>query len=266
LSRAVAIAAGSQVFVYGGFTSTGTTTAEILRFDPATGKVGAVGALAVPVHDAAGVALGGEALIIGGGNKHPLSIVQRVDASGVSRVIGNLPAPRADLSVASVGTSALIIGGGASGVLDRPILATDDGVHFRQVATLLLGVRYAAVAAAGGMVYVIGGVGAAGDRAEIQRIDPVTGDVTVIGRMPQPVSHASAINIAGRLLVIGGRRSGDAQDAIWEVDLQTGATRLIGRLPQPVSDFATAVIDQTGYLIGGETDTQVRSIVSITVP
>jgi N-acetylneuraminic acid mutarotase len=150
-------------------------------------------------------------------------------------------------------------------VLDRQILATEDGVHFRVLATLLVGVRYAAVAETGGLIYVIGGAGAADDRTEIQRIDPATGKVDVIGRMPQAISHASAIVTGGRILVVGGRSAGKAQDAIWQVDVGTGTTHLAARLPQPVSDFAAAVIGGTGYVIGGETSTQVASIVSIVV-
>lgn len=83
--------------------------------------------------------------------------------------------------------------------------------------------------------------------------------------MPQPISHASAIVIGGRILVLGGRMAGKAQDTIWQVDIGTGATRMVGRLPQPLSDFATAVLGGTGYAIGGETSTQVASIVAIVV-
>jgi N-acetylneuraminic acid mutarotase len=251
--------------VYGGFASTGSTTGAILGFDPAGGQLDALGALAVPVHDAAGVAVGGATLIFGGGSAVPVSVVQRIDSSAVARVVGNLPAARADLSAVSIGNSAIVIGGGAFGVLDRQILATEDGVHFRVLATLLVGVRYAAVAETGGLIYVIGGAGAADDRTEIQRIDPATGKVDVIGRMPQAISHASAIVTGGRILVVGGRSAGKAQDAIWQVDVGTGTTHLAARLPQPVSDFAAAVIGGTGYVIGGETSTQVASIVSIVV-
>ncbi len=263
LSRAVAIVIRTRIFIYGGFASTGSTTGAILGFDPGAGTMSPLGALAVPVHDAAGVAVGGATLIFGGGNTAPVSVVQRIDSSAVASVVGNLPAPRADLSAVSIGNSAIVIGGGASGVLDRQILATEDGVHFRVMAKLLAGVRYAAVAESGGLIYVIGGVGAAGERTDIQRIDPATGKVDVIGRMPQPISHASAIVTGGRMLVVGGRSAGKAQDAIWQVDVDTGTTHLVGRLPQPVSDFATAVIGGTGYVIGGETSTQVATMVSI---
>jgi hypothetical protein len=263
LSREVAIVVGTQVIVYGGFSSSGSTTTAILAFDPGAGTITRIGALAVPVHDAAGVALGGASWIFGGGNSAVVSAVQRIDASAVGSVVGHLPAARADLSAVSIGASAFVIAGGVSGALDRRVLATEDGAHFRVVATLLQGVRYAAVAEAGGLIYVIGGVGAGGDRTDIQRVDPATGTVDVIGQMPNPISHASALVRDGRILVIGGRSGGKAQDAIWQVAVGTGATRLVGRLPRPLSDFATADLAGTIYLIGGETSTQVASIVSL---
>lgn len=255
----------TRIMIFGGFDSTGSTTAAILAFDPSAGQVSRVGQLAVPVHDAAGVAVGGTFFVLGGGSTAPVSVVQQIDSNGVSHVIGHLPATRADLSAVSIGSSAIVVGGGASGLLDRRVLATEDGIHFRVLGTLQVGVRYAAVAEIGGLIYVIGGVGPAGDRTEIQRIDPATGAVTVIGNMPESISHASAIIIGGRMLVVGGRHGGQPQDTIWQLDVATGMTHLAGRLPRPISDFATAVIGGTGYLIGGEITAPVASIVSIVV-
>jgi hypothetical protein len=263
LGREVAIVVGTQVIVYGGFASTGSTTNAILAFDPGAGTITRIGALAVSVHDAAGVALGGVTWIFGGGNSAVVSAVQRIDSNAVGSVVGHLPAARADLSAVSIGPSAFVIAGGASGVMDRSVLATEDGTRFRVVATLLYGVRYAAVAEAGGLIYVIGGVGAGGDRTDMQRVDPATGKVDLIGQMPEPISHAWAIVRDGRLLVIGGRSAGQPQDAIWEVAVGSGSTRLVGRLPQPLSDFAIADVAGTIYVIGGETSTQVASIVAL---
>jgi len=265
LSRSVAIAVGGSINVYGGFASTGSTTAEILAFDPPAARVGALGALAVPVHDAAGVALDGGVMIFGGGSGAPESVVQRVDSDGVARVIGNLPGARADLGAVAIGNSAIVVGGGVPGGLAPEVLATEDGVQFRVVATLLSPVRYPAVAEAGGRIYVIGGEGVAGETADMQRIDLATGQVEVIGRMPNPISHASAMVIGGRIFVVGGRSAGTAQDAIWQVDPVTGTSRLVARLPQPASDFPLAVIGRVGYAIGGETDTLVASIVAIVI-
>ena len=265
LSRSVAITIGSRIEVYGGFASTGSTTGEILAFDPGASHVGALGQLAVPVHDAAGVMLAGAVMIFGGGSGAPESVVQRVDPSGIARVIGNLPAARADLGAVAIGNSAMVLGGGAFGLLPPEVLATEDGVQFRIVATLLSAVRYPAVAETGGWIYVIGGEGEAGETADIQRIDLATGEVEVIGRLPNPISHASAMVIGGRIFVVGGRSAGSAQDAIWQVDAVTGDSHLVARLPQPASDFALAVLGRVGYAIGGETDALVDSIVAIVV-
>jgi hypothetical protein len=227
--------------------------------------VSAGGELAIPVHDAAGVLLGGSVMIFGGGSGAPESVVQRVDSDGLARVVGYLPAARADLGAVAVGNTAIVLAGGAFGALPPEVLATEDGVQFRVVANLLSAVRYPAVAETGGRIYVIGGEGAAGETADIQRIDLATSEVDVIGRMPNPISHASAMVIGARIFVVGGRSAGFAQDAIWQVDPVTGASRLVARLPQPASDFASAVVGRVGYAIGGETDTLVASIVAIVV-
>lgn len=234
-------------------------------FDPAAGNVSVAGEMAVPVHDAAGVLLGGAATIFGGGSAAPTDVVQRADSQRLGRVIGSLPTPRADLTAVAIGDSAYVLGGGASGLLPPQVLATDDGVQFRVVATLHSGARYPAIAETGGLIYLIGGEAATGERAEIQRFDLATGEVEVIGQMPNPISHASAMVLNGRIFVVGGRSGGIAQDAIWQVDAVTGTARLVGRLPQPVSDFAVAVVGGVGYAIGGETDARIASVVAIVV-
>jgi hypothetical protein len=251
--------------VYGGFASTGLTTGEIVAFDPATGQLSIAGGLAVPVHDAAGVAIGGGVTIFGGGSGEPTAVVQRVDAQGHAQVVGDLPTPRADLSAVAIGDSAFILGGGASGLLPAEILATADGMQFRVAGTLPTAVRYAAAAETEGRIYLIGGTGAAGETAGIQRFDPATGDVQLIGQMPSPISHASAMVLDGRLFVVGGRSAGVAQDGIWQVDPVTGSTRLVGHLPQPTSDLMVAVLGAAGYAIGGETDSPIATIVEIVV-
>jgi len=265
LSRAVAIVIADRIAMYGGFASTGLTTGEIVTFDPVTGQLSSVGMLAVPVHDAAGVALGDGVTVFGGGSGAPTAVVQHVDAQGLARVVGNLPTPRADLSAVAIGDSAFVLAGGASGLLPPEILASKDGVQFLVAGTLRTAVRYAAVAETEGVIYLIGGAGAAGETADIQRFDPTTGQVELIGQMPNPISHASAMVLDGRIFVVGGRSGGIAQDAIWQVDPVSGATRLAGHLPQAASDFALAVIGGAGYAIGGETDTPIATIVEIVV-
>jgi hypothetical protein len=261
VSRAVAFGVGRNVLLAGGLTRSGTTT-TILEVDLARGRVVVIGHLAAAVHDAAGAIVGNTPMVFGGGNRAPGSVVQLAGA-GTGSTVGNLPAPRADLAAADLAGETIVVGGGTPARLDRAVLATTDGVRFRAVASLAVGVRYPAVAAIGGLLFVIGGTDGSHELAQIQRFDPATGSVTVLGSLPQGLAHASALVIAGHLLVAGGRTGGTAQDAIWEVDPATGAATLIGRLPWAVSDAAAIVVDGVGYLLGGETDSLRTSIVSI---
>ena len=262
LSRAVAVADGGSVLVCGGLTLTGATTGAVVRVDPASGQVRVVGRLALAVHDAAVAQLGSANLIFGGGNTAPLAAVQQLDGA-TAVVVGQLPAPRADLTAVSVGGEVLVVGGGTAAGPDDEVLATSDGTRYRTVARLAVAVRYPAVAALDGMVYVIGGATPTGNSDAIQRIDPASGRVSVIGHLPAPMSHASAVVIGGSLFVAGGRGAGGPLDRIWWLDPRSGGVAPAGRLPLAVSDMAVAVVDGRALLIGGETDTQITSIVSL---
>jgi N-acetylneuraminic acid mutarotase len=182
-------------------------------------------------------------------------VVQRVALSGASATMARLPLARADLAAVEVGGQVLVVGGGTPVRYDRNILATSDGRRFRTIGSLRIGVRYPAVAAFDGRLFVVGGSTPSGDTREIQVIDPTTGAVSIAGRLPFGLSHASALVVDGELLVAGGRRAGVAQARVWRLDIgsdgRVTATR-IGQLPYPISDAAAVVVDGTGYLLGGE--------------
>jgi hypothetical protein len=247
----------------GGLTSAGTTTGSILSIDPRSGLVSGIGTLATPVHDAAGAVLGGSGLILGGGSVYAGAVVQRIGATGGATVVGHLPAVRADLAAVSVDREIVVVGGGTPASPDDRVLAATDGRHFRTVATLLIGVRYPAVAVAGGLVYVIGGSTLSADTDVIQAVDPLTGVVRIVGHLAHRLSHASAFVVGGTLLIAGGRVAGRAQDGVWQLDIASGIVSSAGWLPYPVSDAATAVIAGTGYLIGGEGRGSLASIITI---
>jgi hypothetical protein len=261
VSRAVALADGLAVLLAGGLTRAGTTSA-VLRLDLSGAGVTTVGHLAQAVHDAGGAIVGGSPMVFGGGNLVPGRVVQRA-GPGAGAVVGSLPVARADLSAVDMAGRAFVIGGGTPARLDPAVLVTTDGIHFKAFATLLAGVRYPAVAVADGFILAIGGTDGTRDVADIQLIDPATGSVRVIGHLPDGLSHAAALVVGRHLLVAGGRSGGIAQDTIWEIDPVTGNAIRAGRLPAAVSDAAAIVVNGVGYLIGGETDTLVASIVSI---
>jgi hypothetical protein len=262
LTRASAAVVGTSIIIAGGIAGSGTT-ARILRYTPSDGAITAIGSLREAVHDAAAALAGGTMLVLGGGATVAGSAVQAIGPSGAGSLIGQLPAPRADLGAATVAAEAIAAGGWTGSALDRRVLATTDGRTFRVVATLPIGVRYPAVAALDGLVYVIGGAGSKGDIAAIQVVDPAAGSARIAGQLPYPLAEATAVVVGGRLLVAGGRRGSTASDAILEVVPSSFAVRGVGTLPGPRADAAGAVVGTVAYLVGGEDAGPLDTIVEL---
>ena len=263
-SRSVALALGSEILVCGGLTSAGTT-GSILRINLSSGVVSAGGTLPAPVHDAGGAVLNGAGFIFGGGRFGPGATAQRVGAAGTAASTGRLPADRADLVAVAIPGQLVLVGGGTTTFYDRRVLATTDGIHFSTIATLLVGVRYPAVAVLNGLIYVIGGSTPAGSSAAIQELNPHTGSVRLVGHLAHGLSDASAFVLGESLFIAGGRTAGRAQDALLELNATTGGVRQVGRLPYAVADLAVVVVGTTGYLIGGETPGLVASVITVSL-
>ncbi|MDQ1701304.1 MAG: hypothetical protein QOF57_556 [Frankiaceae bacterium] len=264
LSRMAATTDGSRVILLGGLRN-GASSADVFAFDPVTHRVRRLGALEKPVHDTAAGTAGGTVMLVGGGAATEAADVQALQVSGGTRRVGTLPQPRSDLSVVTVGSTLYVVGG-YTGAADTPdILATTDGVHFRVVGRLKVTVRYAAVVAVGTDIWVIGGDHQFAPTAVVQRIDTLTGRVTLVGRLAHPLGHASAwLTPAGTVLVAGGTLTNSTRtDAISRFDPRTLALTRVARLPRPTSDMGVAVVGGVAYLFGGETPARIGGIVSV---
>ncbi len=68
-----------------------------------------------------------------------------------------------------------------------------------------VGLRYAAATAVGGRILIIGGSAPDGASSAIYRFDPASGQVREIGRLPQPITHASAAALGAFVYLVGGR-------------------------------------------------------------
>ena len=253
-SRAVAIVDGGRVLVLGGLAG-GTSTPSVLSIDPAAGVVTHAGALAEAVHDAAGAVVGGEPHVFGGGAATTVDAVQTYSASG-SRVTGHLPRPRSDLAAVSTGSTAYIAGGFDGARLSPYVLSTTDGTTFKIAGTLQTAVRYPAVAAFDGAVFVIGGSTAATESSAtgqvdlVQRFDVPSGRTTVVAHVPLTLAHASAFVLGGELFVAGGVQGRRPLAEIYRVDGSSVVPA--GTLPGPRSDAAVATVGDSTYLLGGE--------------
>lgn len=253
ISGEVALRDRGSLLVVGGLDASDRSTAGVLRIDPRTGRAREAGSLAQPAHDQAGAVLpSGRVLIFGGGGTTAQAAVQELVPGGVGRPVGRLPTARSDLDAAVVDGRALAIGGYDGSRALPDVLATTDGRRLAEVARLPVPVRYPAVAATGGAVYVIGGERTDGqDSTAIQRVDVARRTARVVGRLPVRLAHASATVLGGRVYILGGRADGATSDRVWRLDPRTAAVTTAGRLPHPVANAAVADVAGDAYLVGG---------------
>ncbi len=270
----------SQLTILGGYDGN-ASAAGVYDLDTTNGGLKLVGDLAIPTHDAAGAVIGGRDVIFGGGDVNSDAEVQALTpgpGKPTAAAIGLLPDSRSDCFAVSIGGSVYVVGGydGSSG--DPTVLATTDGRSFTSVATLALPVRYPAVAALGGNIYVIGGeaVGGADNGTavrDIQVVNPLTGSARILGSIPEPLEGASAVTIDGHIYVAGGSTTSSgtttaisSTPTIWAFDPLTGKMLHAGTLRVAVSNAGIAVIGTTAWLVGGETDGAPTSAVQMFHP
>ena len=258
LSREVALPAAGGLLLAGGLTARGTSTDAVTSLDPVTGGTRLTGHLAAATHDAAGAILGGHTYLFGGGTVTSVPTVQAFaagTAAGVAAkgtVVGQLPAARSDASGVTAGSVAYVIGGYDGTSWDPRVLATRDGQHFRVAARLPVPVRYAAVAAGAGEIWVFGGQAPSGATSAIQRINLATGQATVVGHLFAPLQGAAAIVLDGQVYLAGGVAAGATSRVVYRFDPATSSVSAVGQLPVPVAYAAAAVVGDVGYLVGGE--------------
>jgi N-acetylneuraminic acid mutarotase len=169
----------------------------------------------------------------------------------------------------AIGSTAYVVGGYDGTAGEPAVLATSDGQTFRAVATLPVPVRYPAVAALGGLLYVLGGEAVDGAQAgepvdDVQVVDPARHAARVAGHLSRPIEGAAAAVLGGRIYLAGGD-SDPAPGAgaagtpvtvatVWRYDPRRGTAAVVSRLPVAVSHAGVAVSGSTAWLVGGETD------------
>src|SRR5439155_23643405 len=89
------------------------------------------------------------------------------------------------------------------------------------------------------------------DSDAIQSIDVRSHRAKLIGRLPTPLSHASAVALGGRVFILGGRIGGVATDRVLSFEAGEARVKPAGHLPTAVTNAAAASAGGTGYLIGG---------------
>ncbi len=275
LSRSVVLPAsnGRSLVVAGGLQSNGSSAAGIYEVNPLSGAATQIGQLTAPLHDAAGVVLGGAGYVFGGGDSVSLPAAERLaslggsPATATATAVHPLPAPRSDDSAVTIGSVAYVLGGWDGSTGDAAVMATQNGQSYTTVARLPVPVRYAAVAALGGRIYVFGGdatsgPGKNGPVKTIQMVDPATRRASVVGSLPVALDGAAAATLNGTIYLAGGATlpagtaPGGPERAVSTVYAFAPASHrmlLAGHLMAAVSHAGVAVVGQRAWLVGGET-------------
>jgi len=209
----------NQLVILGGLTASNASAQGIYTLDTTTGGLTHTANLTSGLHDASGAVIDGQDVTFGGGSPTTVATVQAAPAPSptgsvgtgtvAANVIGSLPQPRSDSSTVTVGQTTYIVGGYDGTDPDPAVLATTDGHTFSSVAALPVPVRYPAVAAAGGLLYVFGGQAMTGSNAgqpvsTIQVVNPHRRIASMIGRLPVPLAAAAAVTIGGQIYLAGG--------------------------------------------------------------
>ena len=126
----------------------------------------------------------------------------------------------------------------------------------RIVAHLPVGLRYAAVAAAGTSLVVAGGSLPDGSASRaVYRFDTGRRLVTRLASLPAATTHAAAASLGGRVFIIGGRGAelGSVSSAILAVDPESGRVASAGHLRSARSDLAAVSVGHRIVIAGGLT-------------
>ncbi len=289
LSRAVAVPGpGPNLTLVGGLNSAQATIPTIVAIDTQNGQESTVGNLASGVHDAAVARIGRSVVVLGGGSPDTVATVQRFPTpatipvtSPITSTTGpSLPEPRSDASAVTIGDTTYVVGGYTGSKPLPEVLSTVDGTHFSVLTSLPVSVRYPAVAALGGLIYVFGGqmVGGAHDGSAtdvIQVVDPATKTASIVGHLPQPLAGAVAVVLDHHIYIAGGTASTSAAQssnpntpltAVWAYDATTHHVLHAGNMPFPTSYAAATVVGGRAWILGGEDRGQQLSSVEMLSP
>lgn len=295
LSR-MAVFTGSsanQIKIIGGLTAQGTSATGIYNLNTTNGNLALVGNLPQAIHDAGYANVNGNMEIFGGGSTNSVKSNQIVAPSG--SVVGNssLPGLRSDSTAVTVGKTTYVIGGYNGNNADNTVLSTTNGKNFSNYGTLPMPVRYAAVSAINGNIYIFGGLAVNGPNSgkpvtNIQEIDMATHKISNLSwKLPIALEGASAMTIGNQMYLAGGQTdvtlnhtlgmgttqlngitvaSSKTNSTIWAVDTLNHQLLKAGQLQVPVSNAGLTIVGNTAWLVGGESNNNVTSAVQIIRP
>ena len=123
-------------------------------------------------------------------------------------------------------------------------------------------VRYPAVVVRGNDIYLYGGDVDRKPSDVIQKIDVAAGKATLVGHLPEPISHEAAFVFGSTVWLAGGVDPAGVSAKLFRSDDAIAFVR-DGVLPSARSDAGAAVLDGVGYLLGGENGSRLKSVLTL---
>lgn len=269
LVNAAAASDGHHVYVFGGFfrgPMGREASADVLRFDPQSGRTEKVAELPSPRMGAAAVWTGREMLIVGGLNESgPLDEIVAFEprSSKIHLAGARLPEPLSNVAAAWNGTRLLLLGGIGACLDECPnfstAIASYDPSRDRLdllAARLPHGLASSAIHD-GESVYLLGGLtpSAGGSSSDlILRYRPGSTAVEVLPqRLPRPLSGVGVAWENGTAFVLGGEPELQRPTRdIFAFKPSEGTIFMLDKpLPEARAAFATATVDGRAYALGG---------------
>ena len=238
VQREVAVPYKNGILLAGGLDSAQQSTTGVFRLS-LTGKLTSLGSVPQAFHDAAGAVIGSGLYVFGGGAAASSSSVQRFDlATHTARIVAHLAHPLSDVAAATTPDGVFLVGGYDGVSPRREIYRTTDGTHFRVVAMLPSGVRYASVAALGHTVYIAA-------NGKVFALDTQSDTLHAIGNADVPRGQAGFT--LGNNVYLGGYRVAPGKVAADQLSLPSYA--------------GTAVVGGAAWVIGGQAGSATTGVV-----
>lgn len=271
-SEVAAAAVAGKIYVAGGFLASGTPSAAVEVYDPATDSWDAIAPMPAPRHHAAAVGVADIFLyVIGGfgtGFNDPQSSVYRYDTTRqVWEERAPLPTARGGHAVTAAAcpgvTSACLYAIGGSDVQGANVAeveAYDDVTNSSSVAANLPTPRdHLAVhnSAAQGKIYAIGGriqVDFGRNVDANEKYHPEADAWTARSPLPTARSGIAAASLGGRIFIFGGEGPEGTFDENEVYDPASDTWETLEPMPTARHGLGAAVVGDTIYVIaGGET-------------
>ncbi len=264
-----AIRRGDEIWVLGGAVPVDDgvgSIADVLAFDPATGRYRRMPSLPEPLDHVAAGAYRGDVLVAGGytatrssARSWRYSAARREWARAPS-----LPRPSAAPGSAMIGSRLYVAGGTpissfAPDILDRRPLGALEAYDFltgrwTELAPMPTPRHHVALVALAGRLYAIGGR-SQGDFSNpaVERYDPRTDTWTRLRPMPQGVGGPAVTAANGRIIVAGGGDDAERwiSPAAWSYDPARDRWTRLADLREPRHGAALVAAADRAYLLGG---------------